>query len=368
MFTKVRNLALLASVASVAFFSLYDAHAEAPPPNFKVGVLIPLSGGNAAAAGIAIMNGIELARQENPDLLGRISFVYEDDQFDPKRDIASYSKLMVGSRVDALFGLGPALVYALAAALERDQVPLVNFGFVSAPVVGKPLIVRTMNHTDQYMLALATYMKRDGTRDFAVVDGEHFFLKAMTDSLRKGLGSDSTLLQIATVTPDEADFRSVIPKLRNYQNAKVGILLFPNSLMAFLQQARRMRFDGAFFGTDTCESAATLAKDPALVDGCIYPDNNATQSFQDSYRKKFGDRVHITFAANAYDMAVLVGEVFTREGKLKATEFVQALGKVQNRKGALGTFSLKDTADHGKFFEYPVYVKRMTQGRGEVVQ
>jgi branched-chain amino acid transport system substrate-binding protein len=275
---------------------------------------------------------------------------------------------MIGERLDALFGLGPALVYALAPALERDHVPLVNFGFVSAPVVGRPLIVRTMNHTAQYMQALATYMKRDGTRDFAVVDGEHFFLKAMTDSLRKGLGSDSKLSQIASVTPDETDFRSVIPKLRNYQSAKVGIILFSNSLVAFLQQARRMRFSSPFFGTDTCEGAATLVKDPALLDGCIYPDNNASQSFQDSYHKKFGDKAHITFAANAYDMAVLVGEVFTRMGKLKAAEFVQALGKVQSREGVLGAFSYKETPEHGKFFEYPVYVKRMTQGQGVVVE
>lgn len=145
-------------------------------------------------------------------------------------------------------------------------------------------------------------------------------------------------------------------------------MLFPPALISFLKQARELRFNATFFGTDTCEGAATLSADPKLLDGCIYPDNDASETFRATYRKKFGNEAQLTFAANAYDMAVLVGEVFQSKGKLKAAEFMQALAQVKDRKGVLGTFSYTDTPEAGKFFEYPVRVKRIELGRGVLVE
>jgi branched-chain amino acid transport system substrate-binding protein len=358
---KFSKLILPTLVLFASSFTVPIAYSQ--NPQIKVGVIIPLTGANGAT-GTAMMNGIELARQDHPGTLGNITFSYEDDQFDPKRDVTAYHKLMLGERLDVLFGLGPNLVQVLAAALEREQVPLVNFGFVAAPVIGKPLVVRTMNHTGQYMQALADYLKKDGLKEYPIVEAEHMFFKEMTNSLRKGLGAERTVRQIAIPALDEADFRGVILKLRSHQNGKVGLMLFPPSLIAFLTQARELRFTATFFGTDTCDGAATLSQDPTLLDGCIYPDNDASEAFRAAYRNKFGNVAQLTFAANAYDMALLVGEVFQRGGKLKATEFLRAMAEVKVRKGVLGTFSYADTPEAGKFFEYPIYVKRIEMGRG----
>lgn len=362
---KCRVVVLLVFTILGSSFTLPIACAQ--NARIKVGVIIPLTGGNATT-GTAIMNGIELARHDHPEALGNVTFSYEDDQFDPKRDVTAYNKLMMGERLDVLFGLGPNLVEVLAGSLERAQVPLVNFGFVAAPTIGKPLVVRTMNHTDQYMQALADYLKKDGSREYPVIEGEHLFFKAMTASLTRGLGADGTVQRIATPALDEADFRSVILKLRRYPNRKVGLMLFPPSLIAFLKQARELRVTSTFFGTDTCEAAVTLSPDPKLLDGCIYPDNDATATFRAAYREKFANEAGLSFAANAYDMAVLIGEVFQRGGKMKATELLRTLTQVKNRKGVLGTFSYTDTADGGKFFEYPIHVKRIENGRGVSVE
>lgn len=364
-FMKCRFLVPPVLMILASLYTLPTAYAQ--NSRIKVGVITPLTGGNAAT-GTAIMNGIELARQDHPKTLGNVTFSYEDDQFDPKRDVTAYNKLMMGERLDVLFGLGPNLVQVLAAALERDQVPLVNFGFVAAPAIGKPLVVRTMNHTEQYMQVLADYLKRDGSKEYSIVEGEHMFFRAMTNGLMKGLGADRTVQQVATVALDETDFRSVILKLRRYPNTKVGLMLFSDSLIAFLKQARQTGFAATFFGTDACEGAAMLSQDPKLLDGCIFPDNDATEIFRAGYRNKFGNEAQLTFAANAYDIALLVGEIFQRDGKLTATKFLRALAQVKDRKGVLGTFSYTDTSEAGKFFEYPIRVKRIEMGRGVSVE
>ena len=359
-FIVLRTLVVFTSV-----FFLSNTYAE--NPRIKIGVIVPLSGGNATT-GIAIKNGIELARHDHQEILRDLIFVYEDDGFDPKRDITAFNRLMVGQRPDVIFGLGPNLVEVLAARLEGEQLPLVNFGFVAAPTIGKPLVVRTMNHTDQYMQALANYLKSEGLKELPVVVGEHAFFRAMTNSLVKGFGADQMVREIANPAPDEVDFRGVILKLRNFRNTRVGLMLFAPSLIAFLKQARGSGLTESFFGTDVCEGAATLSEDPSLLDGCIYPDNDASETFRAKYRKMFGDEAHLAFAANAYDMALLVGEVFQRSDKVKAGEFMLALMHVKDRKGELGTFSYTETNDGGKFFEYPIHVKRIKSRRGVAIR
>jgi ABC-type branched-subunit amino acid transport system substrate-binding protein len=333
----------------------------------KVGVITGLSGPHVTI-GTAIRNGIELARHQRPDILQRIDFQYEDDQGDPKLDIAAYRKLMDTKGVDILFGLGPVMVNVLWSYIERDQIPFINFNFEASCAVGRPLVVRAMNHTEQYMLALSSYLKKHDIEDeYPVVVGEHTFLQAMSRSLATALGSASPVREVATVLPNETDFRPVILKMRKYKERPVGLFLFPDSLISFLKQARGVGFSASYFGTDLCESAANLAESPALLEGCVYPDNAVTDTFRGQYREKYGNEAQLAFAGSAYDMTVLVGELFS-SGHPRGSKIIEELNKVSNRRGVLGDFSFKHTEREGNFFEYPIHVKRIKAGRGEVIE
>jgi len=245
--------------------------------NPRIGIITFLSGPNATI-GTAIRNGIELARHQRPELLANIDFQYEDDQCDPKLDISAYRKLTNGRRLDVLFGIGPAMVNVLWPYVERDKIPFINFNFEAASVVGKPLVVRAMNHTGQYQQALASYLtNHDKSGDYPVIVGEHPFLQAMSRSLSEAVGRQHAVREVATVLPTETDFRALILKIRAYKDRPVGLFLFPESLIAFLKQARGLGFSASYFGTDLCESAAKLAGDTSLLEGCVYADNEASQ-------------------------------------------------------------------------------------------
>jgi ABC-type branched-subunit amino acid transport system substrate-binding protein len=335
--------------------------------NPRIGVITFLSGPNATI-GTAIKNGIELARHQRPELLQAIDFQYEDDQCDPKLDISAYRKLTNGRGIDILFGIGPAMVNVLWPDVERDKVPFINFNFEASSVVGKPLVVRAMNHTGQYQQALASYLiNREKSPDYPVIVGEHPFLQAMSRSLTDALGRQYPVREVATVLPTETDFRPLILKIRSYRDKPVGLFLFPESLIAFLKQARWLGFSASYFGTDLCESAAKLAGDPSLLEGCLYADNEASEAFRSDYRGKYGNEAQLAFAGNAYDMTVLMGEVLQQGRSIKGPGVIDALRKVSRRKGVLGDFSFTSTESTGSFFEYPIHVKRIENGRGVVV-
>ena len=97
-------IALLFVFALVAASPKTEVQAE-----FIVGAILPLSG-RSADYGVAAKNGIELAREENPELFSNIRFLYEDSLYDGKTTITTFNKMKSIDKANLVFvwGHGPA--------------------------------------------------------------------------------------------------------------------------------------------------------------------------------------------------------------------------------------------------------------------
>ena len=104
------------------------------------------------------------------------------------------------------------------------------------------------------------------------------------------------------------------------------------------------------------------------MEGCVYPDNEVSSAFRESYRSRFGDEAQLTFAGSAYDMAVLIGTL-QNKGKLQEPLlFMKSLREVKDFSGVLGKYSFRDELAAGQFFQYEVRIKRITNGRGVPIE
>ena len=128
--------------------------------------------------------------------------------------------------------------------------------------------------------------------------------------------------------------------------------------------ARELNFQAEYFGLDLCETVASLPGGEGLLEGCVFPDNEPSLDFREKYRSAYGNETLLGFAGNAYDMAILVGEVYQGKREINAVVFLKALAMVNNRRGVLGEFSYQSSSEVGQFFEYPVFVKKIKGGRG----
>jgi len=185
--------------------------AQAEQQHLKVGVITALTG-KMSTIGTAVKNGIELARLESPKAFSHISFIYEDDQFEVKQSISAFQKLKDMDHVSLIFGFGDTLGIVLGPMAERDKIPLVNFNFDASAAGGKRFVIRSLNHTEQYMGALASYLQKQGNSHFFIVRTESPFFNAMANSFKSNLSSDSSVQEIGAVNPGENDFRSIILK------------------------------------------------------------------------------------------------------------------------------------------------------------
>ena len=261
-------------------------------------------------------------------------------------------------------GFGSILANTVGPLIEKDKMPLINFNFESSSAVDKLYMLRSMNHTLQYMTALAVYLKKYGQAEIPIVGSESLFLNAMIDSLKVALGKSVSLASMGSYNPTDLDFRSTITKLKSRNHKYVGLFLLPEQLIAFMKQAKELGFKSRCFGTDLFETSASIVPDSDLFEGCLYPDNEVISDFRKRYNLKFQNEAQLTFAGNAYDVTLLVGETLQMLNSFDSTKFIEALSNVHERKGVLGQFTYRKEKDFGQFFEFPVYVKSIKDSKG----
>lgn len=67
-------------------------------------------------------------------------------------------------------------------------------------------------------------------------------------------------------------------------------------------------------------------------------------------------------AAQGYDFAMLVGELFNKtKVKLSSTEVMKVLEAIEPHDGAAGRFKYSDTPDGGKEFQMPVAINEIRE-------
>jgi ABC-type branched-subunit amino acid transport system substrate-binding protein len=172
---------------------------------------------------------------------------------------------------------------------------------------------------------------------------------------------------MAEVLPTDQDFRALIVKLKSLKPQRVGVFLFAEQLPTFMRQARESNANFEIFGAAVCETAATIDGAQKYLEGCVYPDNQVSEAFRERYRSRYHNEMQLTFAGAAYDMSTLLADYILSHPSASSSEMLTTLESVRERKGALGAFSFKDDPNFGKYYEYPIVMKKIINGVGTVV-
>lgn len=360
----MQNIRFLSIILSILLIFINSSYAE--NQKLSIGVIIPLTG-ELSAVGKAIQNGIELAKQNDKSNFSNLEIIYEDDQLDGKKSITAYRKLKNSNNVFAIIGFGIVFAEAVAPLAERDQIPIINLSFVAEPAVGKKYLIRSMNHTAQYMDAFVEHITYKNIKELAYIKSEYSFFNIMTNDLKNSLGKEYKIKEFGSYNPSDLDFRSSIIKMKNETTGPIGLYLLPNQILTFLKQAKELKLNRSYYGIDLFETAAMISKNPDLVEGAIYPDNNVSEVFRSIYSKKFNNESQLTFAGASYDMINVINSIIKNKGIISKDQFLRGIESVSKEKGVLGEFSFKNTKEKGKFFEYPIHIKQINNSRGVLI-
>lgn len=327
-----------------------------PQKEVRIGAVLPLTG-DAASIGEAVRNGMLLAAKKlPPEVRSRIRIIFEDDSMDPMRSIAAFNKLLATDKIHILVNATSGTGNALAPLAEQKKIPFIAIASDYQVVKDRKWVVTLWVTPEEEARVAVAEAKRRGYKKIAQIASMQDGMLATKQAFEE---QNQGLFQVVLseeYSPEIKDFRSLISKLRTYEDLDaLALYLMPGHLGIFAKQARQQGIKAPFFGIEGFEDRNEVrTSDGALIGQWYVNADEPGQNFLEEYWKAYP--AGATWgAANGHDIVLLLGEAIkTGSEPAKINRFLHS---VKDFSGALGTYS--STSDNR--FTLPATVKIVTK-------
>lgn len=328
---------------------------------FKFGISAPLSG-VLAEYGAAVRNGVILAIADNPETLNpkAIEIIYEDSQWDPKTAIAAFNALKDIKKVSLIYNWGNPTSEAVAPVAEQYKVPLLAMSSDYAITKNKKYIIRTVPPAAAIGKMLAEHLRKKGYKRLGIVSAENSYVRGLYEGVKAEYTEQGESVDlIEQIALDQQDFKSLVVKIKNRPYDALGVFLISGQVSSFFKQSAVQGLHLPTFGADFFGSQTEINAAGESINGSVFPDLGVTKEFQARYLKRFGNDIQIAFAANAYDVATMVGTLFgsSDSSSLTPDQIVAQIKLMKEFKGAHGTYRYEESAACGPMMATPIAIK-----------
>ena len=329
------------------------------PLVLRLGVTLPLTG-PAAAYGIAVRNGIELARARDPLLFSRMEIHYADSQLVPTHAISAFNSVHSRASMSAHFDFGSATSLALAPIAEKRRIVLFSSAYDPRVSRGREYVIRFANSTVDYASTLLAALRQRGVRRFALVVADNPFFVEYAQTFQALLHSDERLT-IYSIKPDESDHAALILKLQQArsEDQALGLFVFVEQAEQLVRRFRMLDKDTPLFGTDAFEEVFQSPRQLTTFEGLQFANSAVEPDFLANYWERYSELSHHTFAAGAFDLVRMLAEISLSCVRCDQDEILAAVQSGRARKGALGGFQFTESSETGKHFSSRIVMKEV---------
>jgi ABC-type branched-subunit amino acid transport system substrate-binding protein len=280
--------------------------------------------------------------------------VYEDDQFDPKKTIAAFNKLVKHDSVDMVVVLGSTPASAIAPLAERAQIPLIAWASAGHVARGRSWVVRSWAAAQEEGAALARKANELGTAKVATL--------AYTDQYALGVvqgfsGSyKSEVVSLGEVAPTEQDFSALALQAKNSRVDAIVMCLSVGQGSQFAKKLRQIQLKVPILGCETFNSSSEVQLSQGALVGAWYASVGVSPEFETRYKSRFHADTSIGGAAVHYELHRLLAEVWKPD--MPRDAIVRDLVAVRGRQSVLGSFDVVAEAGD-QFFKLPIVVRQI---------
>lgn len=327
-----------------------------------IGIPAPLSGGGAEY-GDFIRKGAALAaeewNQQSAERGFKIELRFEDGQGVPAETRNAAEKLIVRDKVHVITGaFNSSATLAILPLAHSYQVPIV-VGLSTADAIteqSNPYVFRLAASNTGLSSRLCEYIiQKQKPRTVAFVYEKTDFGMNLAATVRERL-ERAGVKTVASegVNQHEADFLSLIQKLKNLKPEMVFLGILTDSAIPFLRQARSSRFHARWVNAVSLSNPKFLQDAGDLAEGFVgithFQSTVAKgkgKEFVENFTKKYGT-TPTHYSAVYYDEIMVLADAarrggISREGiwkALKETDYQGITGEVKfgpNGQATLGT-------------------------------
>jgi branched-chain amino acid transport system substrate-binding protein len=345
-FHRTKRFHLYLIRAGIALGLLVRAvNCEAEP--LRVGVVSAVTG-NAAAYGGSLVEGIRFGARKL-DTSGKVSFIYEDDGFQPKNSLIAASKLLDTDKVQMLivFGAGPSA--AVAPVAEARRIPMISVASIEDVTKGRDHIFRFFASPAKENVALSNRIKADGVGSIAIAATTQEAMLKLRDLFVQNPPCKIAIQE--EVLPGETEVKSIVARIRAARPDAVYLLLFPSALSTFARGLREAGYQGSLYGAHQVEDPAEVKAAAGALSGTKLISVNAIadSNFEEDFRATTGDEPGV-LAPHGHDLAKIVID------GASSADFHGYLKSIKDFHGVMGAYGLLPD----RSFDVPVQMKRVT--------
>lgn len=364
-----KTLALLLSLAMVvtmvAGCSGGSTTSSADSDVIKIGVFEPLTGANAAGGELEV-EGVELANQLRPEVLGKkVELVIADNKSDKAEATTAAARLIEKDKVVAILGSwGSSLSIAAGDVVKTNQIPAVALSATNPQVTaGNDYYFRVCFLDPFQGTVMANYAsKKLNAKKVAIIqevsnDYSVGLAKFFTDSFVKLTGDPNAIVATGNYNTGDQDFNGI---LTNIKAANPDVIFAPGNFTEsalIIKQARALGITAPFIGGDTWETNEFITVGGADVEGAVmstfFDDTNplteAGKTFVAEYKKAYPDRENIAaVTALGYDGYMMTLDAIERAGSADPVAIRDALAATKDFEGATGMITIDANGDATK--------------------
>ena len=271
--------------------------AESAGGVFKIGGIGPLTG-PAAAYGIAVKNGMELAAKEINAAGGingaQIEYNFQDDEHDPEKAINAYNTL---KDWDMQMLLGTVTSKPCIAVVAESQVD--NIFQITPSGSAVECISGDNAFIGEHKLATKIAIIYDSSTEYSDGIRESFVAEAANQGLE-------IVASEAFTADSNTDFSVQLDKAKEAGAELVFLPIYYQEASVILKQASDKEFSPIFFGCDGMDGILSVENfDTSLAEGLMLltpfsVDEEGSKDFVEAYRAAYNEEP-LQFAAGAYD-------------------------------------------------------------------
>jgi branched-chain amino acid transport system substrate-binding protein len=265
-----------------------DAQVEESLPSrlARIGVLVPLTG-PVAAIGTEIKQAVQLA-DEDYDLEGNVSFIFEDDQFSPKQAVNALEKLVSSDTIDSIITFSGSVSLAVSGIAERRELPMIAITPLQSVSAGRRYVYTLSLSTAEIIRLIAAKVQAGEYKTVAIISTTQDAIVKMKEELRLALVTPFSLE--IEVAPQEVDLRTIVDKVLRRSPDVILNFLLPPQLAIFSRAIHERGYKGAIVGPPPLYNPSEISGAHGGLTGAIvtFPHLPAENFFLERYRERFG--------------------------------------------------------------------------------
>lgn len=322
----------------------------------KIGVWEPITG-SMAGAGALRLEGIQLANEQRPTVLGKtVELIYADNKSDTVEAANAMQRLVDRGDIVGILGtMGSSLAMAGLDISERAEIPVLagasnplvtkDRSWVSRTSLADPFGGRVMAKFAAEELGIKNVVIVQNIGEDYSIGMTNFFTEAFCSYT--GQSADDAILGTVNYNSGDTDFTAQLNTIKSLQPEAIFFPGYYNEGALFCIQMRQLGLDIPFLGTDGMEAPDLVTVGGDAVEGIYISsqfsmenENPKTVQFVKDFNERWGENPSMTAAVgyNNYNAMLDAIEAAGNEYDNKAIE--QYLRNLSDWEGVTGTINV----------------------------